>query len=100
MEHPNELETQENILKPSSNQAQHQKSLDQKTLLQYEQLSYFEKEEIIKWLINNLSQIPMFSKTKKAGLKQLLTNNYEFPEPLAMIRHAIKTLHPSTKKMS
>ena len=65
---------------------------DQKTVSQYEKLSYFEKTEIIEWIEENFAEIPMLSETKKAGLKQLLADYYEFPAALVMIRYAMKAL--------
>ena len=46
MQCPNERDTEEDILKSALGGLHHQDSINQKTALRYEALSYFEREEI------------------------------------------------------
>ena len=69
-----------------------QQRLNQQTLLKYEQLSYFQREEVEQWIRDNFSQIPLLSKTKKAGLERLLKGDVEFQATLFIIRYALKAL--------
>ena len=69
-----------------------QQCLNQQTLLQYEQLSYFQREEVEQWIKTNFSQIPMLSKTKKGGLERLLIGDVDFQATLVIIRCALKAL--------
>jgi hypothetical protein len=92
MQCPNEFDTEETILKPALDRLHHQDSINQKTALRYEALSYFEREEITKWLKYNLAKIPMLGKTKRAGMAELLSGNYLYPSTLVLIRHTLKAL--------
>ena len=92
MQCPNESDTEETILKPTMDRLHHQDSINQKTALRYEALSYFEREEITKWLKYNLAKIPMLGKTKRAGMEKLLTGDYRYPSTLVLIRHTLKAL--------
>ena len=92
MQCPNEPDTQERILKPAAERRHHQDSIDQETLWRYEALSYFEREEITRWLKYNLAKIPMLGKTKRAAMAELLSGNYRYPSALVLIRHTLKAL--------
>jgi len=48
MQCPNEFDIEETILKPAMDRLRYQDSINQKTALRYEALSYFEREEITK----------------------------------------------------
>ena len=89
---PNESNTEETILKPALDRLHQQDSINQETILQYEALSYFEREEITKWLKYNLAKISMLGKTKRAGMAELLSGNYRYPSALVLIRHTLKAL--------
>jgi hypothetical protein len=92
MQCPNESDTEEMILKPAADRLHNQDHVNQKTALRYEALSYFEREEITKWLKYNLAKIPMLGKTKRAGMAELLAGNYCYPSALVLIRHTLKVL--------
>ena len=92
MQCPNESDTEETILKPALGRLHHQDSINQETALRYEALSFFEREEITKWLKYNLAKIPMPGKTKRAGMAKLLTGDYRYPSTLVLIRHTLKAL--------
>ena len=66
-----------------------QQRLNQQTLLRYERLSFFQREEIQQWIKNNFSQIPMLSKTKKAGVERLSIGDIEFQATLVIIRYTV-----------
>ena len=76
----------------SSAPATTQQRLNQQTLLRYERLSFFQREEIQQWIKYNFTQIPMLSKTKKAGLERLLIGDVDFQATLVIIRYAMKAL--------
>jgi hypothetical protein len=94
MQCPSEFDTEETMagLKPAMDRLHYQDSINQKTALRYEALSYFEREEITKWLKYNLAKIPMLGKTKRAGMEKLLAGNYRYPSTLVLIRHTMKAL--------
>jgi hypothetical protein len=92
MQHPNESDTEETVSKLATDRLHHQDSINQKTALRYEALSYFEREEITTWLKYNLAKIPMLGKTKRAGMAELLSGNYLYPSTLVLIRHTLKAL--------
>jgi len=87
-----EIETQEKTIKPLIEQTERQDRLNQSTTTHYENLSYFEREEIAKWLNKNLNDIPMLTKTKKSGLEEILQGRYESKSALLLIRQAIQAL--------
>jgi len=87
-----EIETQEKTIKPLIEQTERQDRLNQSTTTHYERLSYFEREEIAKWLKKNLNDIPMLAKTKKSGLEEILRGGYESKPALLLIRQAIQAL--------
>lgn len=90
MQCPNERDTEETILKPATDRLNHQNIINQETALRYEALSYFEREEITKWLKYNLAKIPMLGKTKRAGMEKLLAGDYRYPSTLVLIRHTLE----------
>lgn len=71
--------------------------VDEQTLLQYERLSYFEKEEVTAWIKKHFSEIPMPSKIKKTGLEQLLAGDFSARSTLAIIRCAMSALRIHSK---
>jgi hypothetical protein len=87
-----EIETQEKTIKTITEQTERQDKLNQATLAHFERLSYFEQEEITKWLKKNLNDIPMLAKTKKSGLEEILQGRYESKPALLLIRQAIQAL--------
>lgn len=92
MQCPNEFDIEETILKPAMDRLHYQDSINQETALRYEALSFFEREEITKWLKYNLAKIPMLGKIKRAGMEKLLAGNYRYPSTLVLIRHTLKAL--------
>ncbi len=92
MHYPNETETQKDILAPASLRLCHQDRIDQETALRYEGLSYFEREEVTRWLKYNLSKIPMLSKIKRAGMEKLLVGDYRCRSTIALIRHTLNAM--------
>jgi len=71
------IEAQDAILKPTALKLSRQDRIDQETLLRHEALSYFEREELRRWLQYNLSKIPLLSKTKRASMEKLRLGNYQ-----------------------
>ena len=92
-QHPDVAQTQQDTPSASSAHVGHQERLSQTTLSRYESLSYFEREEVKKWLKQNLANIPMPSKIKKPGLERLLSGEEEAPAVLVLIRYALKALN-------
>jgi hypothetical protein len=92
MQCPNALDTEETILKPAMDRLNHEDSINQGTAMRYEALSYFEREEMTRWLKYNLAKIPMPGKIKRAAMTELLSGNYRYPETLILIRHTVKAL--------
>jgi hypothetical protein len=89
MQCPNEADAEENILKPALSKSHFQHSINQKTALRYESLSYFEREKITRWLKYNLVKIPMSGEIKRTAMVELLSNNYCYPDTLVLIRHTL-----------
>ena len=92
MECFNEKETQAKIIRLLETPTEQHKRLKQATMRKYEQLSYFEREEITRWLKKNLKDLPILSKTKQLGLKELLAGHYETKSALLLIRYAMQRL--------
>jgi hypothetical protein len=92
VKYKNESDTQEEILKPVAGGLKHQDSINQEIALRYEALSYFEREEMTRWLKYNLAKIPMPGKTKRAGMAKLLAGDYRYPSTLVLIRHTLEAL--------
>lgn len=70
---------------------QHQK-LNQETEQRYNALTYFEREDVIRWLKNNLSTIPILAKTKNTGMQEITAGHIESNSALLLIRHALQAL--------
>ena len=66
--------------------------LNKEILRQYEQLSFFEREHMIKWIKKNFNQIPMPVRFKKAALEELLSGDYEEANTLLLIKYAFEGL--------
>lgn len=92
MQCPNEHDTEATILTPTVLRLQRQERINEATQLRYEALSYFEREEITKWLKYNLAKIPMLGKIKRAAMAELLAGNYAYPSTLVLIRHTLQAL--------
>ena len=70
---------------------QHQK-LNAANEQRYHALSYFEREEIIRWLKNNLTAIPILAKTKNTGMQEIIAGHTESNSALMLIRYALQAL--------
>jgi hypothetical protein len=70
----NEQETQTKI-NESAAWNDKQKQENDRTIQRYESLSYFEREEILTWLKQNLTSIPILAKTKKQDYQSLSQGN-------------------------
>ncbi len=66
--------------------------LDEKTIVRYEQLSFFEREEILHWIEENLSTIPLPIQIKKVALNNLLSGFCSSRSTLLLIRYAMNAL--------
>ena len=66
----NEKETQEKIIPPLGAQTKQHKQLNQVTVRKYEQLSYFEQEEIIRWLKKKRSKHPHLNQNQAVRVKR------------------------------
>lgn len=92
MEHiVNEQETQKRINASANWHARH-KQENNRTIQRYESLSYFERGEILHWLKQNITSIPILAKTKNTGLAELIRENYQSPSASLLVRQAMKAL--------
>lgn len=92
MKNLDERRAQDNSFNPLLNESK-QDTANKKTLFLYEQLSFFEREYIAKWIKKNFSQIPMPFRLKKPALEFLLLGEYEDENTLTLIRHALQASH-------
>ena len=85
-----ERDTYQDILRPLNKYCSQRNKQILDTLLQYEQSTLKEQEALCQWITQHLTDIPLFSKTKKHGLKEILAGNYRDISALAMIRYGFQ----------
>jgi hypothetical protein len=66
--------------------------LDKITLQRYENLSAFERDEILRWIIKNLDNISVPAQIRKTALQRLQAGEHSFRSTLLLIRYAMSGL--------
>ena len=92
MKTQSEIYTEDNLLKPMSQFNGQQKRLNEITEQRYNSLSYFEREEVVRWLNKNLASIPILVKTKKTGMQEITSGHIGSNSALLLIRHTLQAL--------
>src|SRR5687768_15411537 len=87
---PSATDTENRVLKPLDRYYNRQKWINEETKARYAKLNRFEKEAVVGWLKSNLHNVPMFTKSKKIALEQLIAGNYQGQTALFLVRQAFK----------
>ena len=92
MKTESKIYTEDHCLKPMTQFNEQQKRLNAVTEQRYNALSYFEREEMIRWLNKNLGSIPILAKTKRVGIQEIIAGHTESNSALLLIRYALQAL--------